>query len=223
MSFYAESRTVPNIDDCHFYHTMDVPGVGLVSGEWDLRANVDDILGRVPFDGTRVLEIGPASGFLTFAMEQRGADVVCMEVTDDPGWDFVPYPAAMLDPVLAPRREIMRRLKNSFWFAHAAYHSKAKLLYGDVYNIPAELGSFDIAMLCDVLLHCQNPTRIIEQCATRSRTIVVSELLRPDLEGAAVCRLAPSVENKQWDTWWHFSTDFSGSISASWGFQNSKR
>jgi len=47
----------------------------------------------------RVLEIGPASGFLTFEMEKRGADVISVEVTDEHGWDFVPYPDARLEEV----------------------------------------------------------------------------------------------------------------------------
>ncbi len=48
---------------------------------------VDEYLGKVDFAGQRVLEIGPASGFLTFEMEKRGAEVVSVEVTDEHGWD----------------------------------------------------------------------------------------------------------------------------------------
>ena len=53
---------------------MEIPGHGLVTGQWDLRGGVDDYLGKVAFAGQRVLEIGPASGFLTFEMEKRGAE-----------------------------------------------------------------------------------------------------------------------------------------------------
>ena len=35
---YAPPRTVTDLNDCYFYHTMDVPGVGRVTGEWDLRS-----------------------------------------------------------------------------------------------------------------------------------------------------------------------------------------
>jgi 16S rRNA A1518/A1519 N6-dimethyltransferase RsmA/KsgA/DIM1 with predicted DNA glycosylase/AP lyase activity len=34
---------------------------------------VDDYLGHVELRGKRILEIGPASGFLTVEMEKRGA------------------------------------------------------------------------------------------------------------------------------------------------------
>jgi hypothetical protein len=71
---------------------MEVPGYGLTDGEWNLRNAVDDCLGHVSLADQRVLEIGPASGFVTFEMEKRGASVVSIDVPDDPGWDFVPFP-----------------------------------------------------------------------------------------------------------------------------------
>ena len=80
--------------DCDFYHSMSIPGVGEIVGLWDLRETVDDYLGRIDFAGKRVLEIGPASGFLTIEMERRGADVVAVELPDGVGWDFVPFPEA---------------------------------------------------------------------------------------------------------------------------------
>lgn len=62
--------------DAKFYHTMKIPGRGLVTGPGDLRAGLDAYLGRVDYLGRTVLEIGPASGFVTFSLEQRGATVV---------------------------------------------------------------------------------------------------------------------------------------------------
>src|SRR5947208_16942976 len=34
---YATPRVVTDLADCYFYHTTDIPGVGTVRGEWDLR------------------------------------------------------------------------------------------------------------------------------------------------------------------------------------------
>jgi SAM-dependent methyltransferase len=205
---FAVPLKVEDSADCHFYHTMEVPGHGLMNGEWDLRAGVDDYLGRVAFAGQRVLEIGPASGFLTFEMEKRGADVVSVEVTAEHGWDFVPYPAARLEEVFGPRRIVMQRLRNSYWFGHAAQRSKAKVYYGDVYNLPAALGEFDIAVMGSLLLHCRDPLRIVEQCANRAKLLIITDMFHPDLEGTPVCRFAPTPQNFLWHTWWHFSTQF---------------
>jgi SAM-dependent methyltransferase len=209
---------IPAFDECFFYHTMEIPGHGVVKGPWDLRAGVDAYLGNVSFTNQRVLEIGPASGFLTFEMEKRGANVVSAEVTDDPGWDFVPYPAALLQEVFGPRRERMHRLKNSYWFAHDAHQSKAQVYYGDVYHLPTELGEFDIAVMGSVLLHLHSPLQVIAQCAQRARTIIITEKLYPDLEGKPICRLFPNPKNFSWGTWWNFSAAFFAEFLAVMGF-----
>src|SRR4029453_10356288 len=156
---FAGPVKVADVGDCYFYHTMELPGYGVINGEWDLRRGVDEYLGNFSFAGQRVLEIGPASGFLTFEMEKRGAEVVSVEVTAEHPWDFLPYPAEKLQKVFGPP-QWMQRLKNSYWFTHAAHQSKAKVYYGDVYNLPAALGEFDIALMSSILLHCRDPFRM---------------------------------------------------------------
>src|SRR5271157_4724792 len=103
-SVFAVYPEVHSIEECCFYHTMDIPGHGVANGMWDLRGATDEYLGHYEFYGKRVLEIGPASGFLTFEMEKRHANVVAIDVTEDQGWDFVPYPPSILEPVVAGRR-----------------------------------------------------------------------------------------------------------------------
>ncbi|HYK40088.1 MAG TPA: hypothetical protein VEU98_08670 [Candidatus Eremiobacteraceae bacterium] len=220
---FAAPRNVDNVADCYFYHTMELPGHGVIEGrDWDLRGRVDEYLGNVDFAGQRVLEIGPASGFLTFEMEKRGADVVSVEVTDEHGWDFVPYPARRLDEIFGPRRIVMQQLKNSYWFSHAALQSKARIYYGDACNLPATIGQFDIAVMGAVLLHCRDPLRIVEQCAKRAKSLIIVDKFHSDLEGAPVCRLAPTPENFLWHTWWHFSTQFFSQFLAVMDFTTSE-
>jgi SAM-dependent methyltransferase len=215
---FAVPLKVKDVADCYFYHTMELPGYGVINGDWDLRRGADDYLGKIAFAGQRVLEIGPASGFLTFEMEKRGAKVVSVEVTTDHGWDFVPYPASRLQEVFGPRRIVMQQLKNSYWFSHAAQHSKAKVYYGDVYNLPASLGDFDIAVMGSLLLHCRDPLGIVEQCGKKARSLIITDMFHPDLEGAPICRLAPTPQNFLWHTWWHFSTQFFAQFLAVMGF-----
>jgi O-methyltransferase len=220
---FAAPRKVENVADCYFYHTMELPGHGVIEGrDWDLRGRVDEYFGNVDFVGQRVLEIGPASGFLTFEMEKRGAKVVSVEVTEEHGWDFVPYPAARLEEVFGPRRIVMQQLKNSYWFSHAALQSKAKVHYGDAYNLPGALGDFDIAIMGAVLLHCRDPLRIVEQCGKQAKSLIIVDKFHPGLEGAPVCRLAPTAENFLWHTWWHFSTQFFAQFLAVMGFTTSE-
>jgi hypothetical protein len=61
---YAEPLTVDRPEDCFFYHKVHIPGVGDVGEQWDLRASIDDYLGRFDFRGKRVLDVGAAAGFL---------------------------------------------------------------------------------------------------------------------------------------------------------------
>ena len=214
---FAVPRKVDDVADCYFYHTVELPGCGIINGDWDLRGGTDDYLGKVALAGKRVLEIGPASGFLTFEMEKRGADVV----TTEHGWDFVPYPASRLEEVFGSRQIVMQQLKNSYWFSHAAHHSKAKVYYGDVYNLPAALGEFDVALMGSVLLHCRDPLRIVEQCGKKARSLIITDMFHADLEGAPICRLAPTPQNFLWHTWWHFSTQIFAQFLAVMGFTTS--
>lgn len=214
-------RLFPVFHDCHFYHVMDLPDFGTTDGHWDLRGRAGEYLGGVDFAGKSVLEIGPASGFLTAEMEARGADVVAVEVPDKPGWDFVFYPENMLAPLRAERAKAMRRLKDSFWFTHKVLGLSARMHYGDVYNLPAELGQFDIALLASVLLHTKAPHLIIAECAKRADTIIITEMLYRDMEHCGpMMRFVPTVENKLWDTWWHFTSDFFVKTLGVMGFTN---
>jgi hypothetical protein len=74
VSVFATPIDVSDVSACFFYHTMDLPGVGVVHGEWDLRDSFDEYIGGgVGVRGKRVLDVGAASGFVTFSLEQRGA------------------------------------------------------------------------------------------------------------------------------------------------------
>ena len=59
---------VVNADDYYFYHTIDLPGLGEMIGEWDLRPSTDNYLEHVSLTSKRVLEMGAANGFLSFYM-----------------------------------------------------------------------------------------------------------------------------------------------------------
>ncbi|HEX6730743.1 MAG TPA: hypothetical protein VF074_12050 [Pyrinomonadaceae bacterium] len=226
QSLFAEPRLVTSIDDCLFYHTLDVPGYGTINGFWDIRGNESEYLGGVDFTGTRVLEIGPASGQLSFFMERAGAEVVSADVTEDFHWDFfwdlydqVP---ADLQPVFELNRDNIERIKNSYWFLHRAFGSNAKVHYGNTYELPRELGEFDISVLACILLHSKYPHRILENCArlTREKVVVVEPFRQRQLTQSSVEFLP--VGKRWWDTWWGFSPKFFMDVLSSMGFVYSK-
>lgn len=219
---YAQPRPAAPLEDCAFYHVMDVPGHGVVGGEWDLRPGVDKYLGGCALQGRRVLEIGPASGFLTFEMERRGANVVSVELEDDHPWDFVPFGDEILAPAWPERRQCIVNLKNAWWLAHAAHRSTARAWYGSAYDLPPALGHFDVAVMAAVLLHAHSPLLIVEQCAKRADTLIITDLYRPELAGRPVAQLIPDVGNRLWHTWWLFSPDLFVQFAGVLGFPHTE-
>jgi SAM-dependent methyltransferase len=173
---YAEPKLVTDLSECHFYHCMDLPGYGAVAGEWDLRGGESDYLGAVDFSGKRVLEIGAASGHLTFWMERAGADVVAYDLSPRHSVDVIPYARTDVSALDARLAEHIDRLNNGFWLAHSVYGSRARLVYGTVYAIPPQVGTFDIGVVGSVLLHLRDPFLALQNVTRHVReTIVVAE------------------------------------------------
>ena len=207
-------------EDCYFYHVMEVPDRGVVGGQFDLRGHEEAYLGRVELGGRRVLEIGPASGFLTFHMESKGASLVAFELGPDAEWDVVPHAALDLAAIREERRQIMEKLRNGFWWAHERMGSAARIHYGDVYALPQELGHFDVAIMAAVLRHTRDPLRIVESCARRADKLVITEMHMPELDSEPVARLVPARESPAWDTWWDFSPGFLARFLGVLGFSD---
>jgi O-methyltransferase len=209
---------VASVKDCYFYHTTEIPGVGVVEGQWDLRDGADDYLGGYDFTGKRVLEIGPATGFLTFRIEKSAREIVAVELPMDRSfWNSVPYEELGLARA-APTQwttvekqfhDHIQHMRNGFWFCHEKFHSKARVYYGSSENLPEALGQFDAALLASVLLHSRSPVAILESCARRVEgSIIITERHYPNLGDGPVCALVPTMENRAWDTWWSFTPRF---------------
>lgn len=167
--------SVPPLEECHFYHTIELPGYGEIPGMFDLRATTDTYLGGIPLDGRRVLEVGPASGYLTFYMESQGAEVVALELPAGDEWDIVPYATADLVTYRQRRRRLQRRIRNSFLFAHHTLNSKAKVAFGTVYAPPENLGTFDLCTFGMVLLHVRDPFRALQSILPLVDEVVITE------------------------------------------------
>src|ERR1700722_14294937 len=80
----SKRREGADLSDFTWYHAFDMPDGTVLPGAWDLRGHESAYLGGVDVAGKRVLELGPATGFLTFAMERLGAaEVVSFEAGFD--------------------------------------------------------------------------------------------------------------------------------------------
>jgi len=215
---YERPQKVSSVDQCNFYHSTDIPGVGAVEGQWDLRAGFHEYLGGYDFTAKRVLEIGPATGFLTFQIEKAAREVVAVELPMDRNfWNAVPYESLGLargreqgwTGVEKQFHEHIGRIRNGFWFCHEKFASKARVHHGSAENLPAELGEFDVVLLASILLHSRSPVAILESCARLvSGSVIITEIHDPALGEGPLCSLVPTAGNKAWDTWWRFTPRF---------------
>jgi len=223
-SLFEEPRPVSDLESCLFYHSIDLPGHGLQKGFWDIRGKEDQYLGNFNFSNKRVLELGPASGHLSFFMEREGAEVVAVEASNERVWELYwrvhnPLPPE-LDDLLASGQKSLKEIKNSYWFSHRAFRSKAKVHYGNAYDLPAELGRFDVAVMACMLLHNKSPLLILENCArVTSEAIIIVEPIRKLHFSQSSLEFVPNGKELSWDTWWGFTPKFFVDVLRSLGFK----
>ena len=215
---YEQPWKINSIDECNFYHTTEIPGHGLVDGQWDLRDRYDEYLGGYDFAGKRVLEIGPATGFLTFRIEKTAREVVAVELPMDRSfWNAVPYENLGLargrdkgwTAVEKQFHEHIGGIRNGFWFCHERFGSNALVYHGSAENLPQSLGEFEVVLLASILLHSRSPVAILESCARLvTDTVIITEIHDASLGEGPVCSLVPTAGNNAWDTWWRFTPRF---------------
>jgi hypothetical protein len=167
---------------CHWYHEVELADGRRIAGGWDLIGGEPDYLGDVDFRDLRVLELGPATGHLTFWMEREGAEVVAFEAGFDVSIDLIPYGA---DELFHSQRDAMafvERVHSSWWWLHRHYRSTARIARGSIYALPRDLGMFDVATFGSILLHLQNPYGALEAASRLTRrAIVVTDVVPTDL------------------------------------------
>jgi 2-polyprenyl-3-methyl-5-hydroxy-6-metoxy-1,4-benzoquinol methylase len=233
------------LKDLEFYTVQEVPGViKETEGEWDLRDNVDEYLGNTFFKDKSVLELGPASGFLTFYMESKGADVTCVELsTKNDKWDVVPNCKKDWKKMeLDHRMNDLTKLQKAFWFSHKANNSKAKVINTHIYNLGSQVEQFDIALLGSILLHLQNPFEAIKNMLTHTKSTAIITDLLPNPSLPLLTRVInklipstklknfsepafyflPSIKNNHDFAWWKFNPSAIIKMVGLLGFEDCK-
>jgi len=206
----VKPRYVDNLADCFFYHTMTLPVLGEVRGHWDLRGRFSEYVGGVDLGGKSVLDVGAATGFLSFEAEKSGASrVLSFDIGNARQQNFLPFKDKLYysDPErwFEQYEAEIEQWKNSYWLCHRLLESKAEVFYGNVYELPSELGQFDVAIVGSVLEHLSDQISALASIArhTNETIVVVSPLLDTDERIAQFGALAAHPENDF--TWWIYS------------------
>jgi SAM-dependent methyltransferase len=222
-SLFAPPRHIENLADCYFYHTMELPELGVQHGHWDLRGRFADYVGDVEVKGKAVLDIGTATGFLSFEAERLGASrVVSFDMSDVRQQAFLPFK----DKVYFRDRERfvqeygaeMEQWKNAYWLCHRLLNSNAQVSYGNVYELPGELGAFDVAIVGSVLEHLNDPITALSSIArlTKETMVVVTPLLETE---EPLAEFKGRANNPEGDfTWWHYSVGVYREVFGMLGF-----
>lgn len=224
---FATPRHVEKLSDCFFYHTMDLPGLGEVRGHWDLRGRFDDYVGGIDVAGKSVLDVGTATGFLSFEAERRGATrVLSFDMSNPKQQTMLPFK----DKLYFRDRERwaqeyggeIEQWKNAYWFCHRLLNSKAEVLYGNVYDLPTALGEFDVVIVGAVLEHLSDQITALASIArvTKQMMVIITPLLETEERIARFEGLGDHPENDF--TWWTYSSGVYREVFKMLGFRTER-
>lgn len=159
------------LDEEGWWHSFELPDGRVIRGANSL-ASLRERIGHFPIPadlrGKRVLDIGSWDGWFAFEMERRGADVMAIDVFDNPRF-----------------REI-----------HRIYESRIDYRQLDVYDLdPAKVGQFDIVLFMGVLYHLKHPLLGLERvCAVTRDTAFVDSFVLQEKYAAGVALDRPLME-----------------------------
>ncbi len=224
MSLLARPRVVERLEDCYFYHTMELPGLGVRRGHWDLRGKFYDYVGGVDVAGKTVLDVGAATGFLSFEAERKGASrVLSFDMSDVRQQTLLPFKDK---PYYVNHEEWVKEYapfieawQNAYWLCHRLLNSRAEMYYGNVYALPPALGRFDVVIVGSVLEHLSDQVSALGSIARLAgdTLVIVTPLLETE---ERIARFEPTADDPNQDyTWWTYSLGVYREVLAMLGFR----
>ncbi len=211
--YTSPPAVTPPLEACYFYHTTNIPGYGRVEGEWDLAPGIDAYLGHVDFAGRTVLDVGAATGFLSFHMERASARVISYDLSPNQGWDIVPLSGLDAAEHARVRKQHIEAINDGYWLCHRAESSAARMAHGTVYAIDPALGPVDISVFGSILLHLRDPFLALHSALRlTTETVIIADILPGAhplsrwtslLLGRAQQFKPRFARTAPWETWWN--------------------
>jgi hypothetical protein len=190
-----DASALPIQSECEFYHSIDLPNVGHIPGAWDLRGRFGDYVAHTPVTGRTFLDVGTATGFLSFEAERHGAIVTSFDADGPERYEHVTG-----DDSHNPTR--FRRLRNGYAFSHSKLGSRAKLTLGDIYSMSESVVPHDVVLVGQILVHLRDPFLALQQAAKATKdTLIITEGSFESDQPLQVFLGAQS-----YYSWWHLST-----------------
>jgi len=202
---------------------MTLPTFGEVHGHWDLRGRFDEYLGGVDVKDKSVIDLGTATGFLSFEAEKSGASrVLSFDMAHARYQAFLPFKDKLSYSDPEQWSELhnveVEQWKNAYWLCHRLLESKADVYYGNIYDLPIELGQFDLAIIGSVLEHLNDPISALVSISRliKKTIVVVSPVIETEERVARFEGLSDTPQNDF--TWWTYSVGLYREVFKMLGF-----
>jgi tetratricopeptide (TPR) repeat protein len=200
------------MSDCLFYHTMRFPDNSEALGHWDISAgSFADYIGNMELRGKTVLDVGTASGFLSFEAERRGAIVTAYEIDSAASAQRIPFRSNLFytdyAAWLAQADAGLERLINSFWYARRQFHSNVQVVYASLPELPACVPEMDIVIAGAIFEHLSDPVStigILSKIAKETIVLAFTPIVESD---ELLMKSITNMDEPQYDyTWFAPST-----------------
>jgi len=222
---YVKPWPRPKKEECVFYHSITYPDGEQVESAWDIRDYFDSYIGGYPVKGKTLLDVGTASGFLTFHAEKVGAIVTSLDAGS--GREINHIPLANL-PYFSDRRAFieandhyLKLLKNSYWYGWYKFNSNARVAYIPIADLPLWEQKFDVVLAGAIVEHMSDPVTMIGNITSRAKEAVIIAFTFVDDTDELKLTAAPNwahntAENSY--TWWVLSRGLYQKIFDNLGF-----
>ena len=153
-----ERSPLERVRETDWYHTLELRPGEFVDGWFDLRPYVSEYGLPESLEGKRALDVGTWDGFWAFELEQRGAEVVALDLDDERDLDWPPRRRPDTFPEHARGR--------GFALAHEVRGSSVERVNLSIYDAtPERIGTFDLVFCGSVLIHLRDQLLALERIA----------------------------------------------------------
>lgn len=210
---------------CVYYHTVELADGTVIPGEWDLRDYEDVYLGNCALQGRRVIEYGPATGWLSAHVAKRGGTLTVFDLAIGAGPDLTSSGDEFATAFAAEGVKLADGLRSSWWTVRKALGYEARAVYGDIFDPPADLGRYDVSIFSAILVHLMHPFLALQRAAAiTDEAIIVTDLAvspymdRVSGKGLPALLFAPSPPPSGLVHWWYLSPESICAMLAKLGF-----
>jgi SAM-dependent methyltransferase len=203
---FATPRLINGPEECWFYHTMDLPEVGTVTGGWDLRGRFSDYIGHVDLKGKSFLDVGTGSGFSSFEAEKAGAaDVISFDADNASQLQRLPWPYPDR-PSESEEAVTLDRMKNGYWLAHRLLRSSSQAVYGDIYRLSHHVLQADVVFIGQILIHLRDPLEALREASlvAQKHLVIAEGMIENEAPVGIFCG---GREIGNYYSWWQFSPE----------------